>query len=27
LDNLIYSPGIGPEGWNHSVLELLEKLL
>ena len=27
LDNLIKSPGIGPLGWNQSVLELLEKLL
>lgn len=27
LDNLIYSPGKGPEGWNFTVLELLGKLL
>jgi mannosyl-3-phosphoglycerate phosphatase len=26
LDNLIRSPGKGPEGWNSSILELLEKL-
>jgi mannosyl-3-phosphoglycerate phosphatase len=26
LDNLIFSPGKGPGGWNQSVLELLEKL-
>jgi mannosyl-3-phosphoglycerate phosphatase len=26
LDNLILSSGIGPEGWNSSVLELLDKL-
>lgn len=25
LDNLIKSPGIGPVGWNYSVLQLLEK--
>jgi len=27
LENLIYSPGKGPVGWNFSVLELLENLL
>jgi len=26
LENLILSPGIGPEGWNLSILELLDKL-
>ena len=26
LENLIQSPKIGPEGWNHSLLELLDKL-
>ncbi len=26
LENLIHSPKIGPEGWNHSLLELLDKL-
>ncbi len=26
MDNLIRSPGKGPEGWNYSILELLEKI-
>lgn len=24
IDNLIYSPYIGPKGWNHSLLQILE---
>jgi len=24
LDNVIYSPGIGPEGWNQSLIDILE---
>jgi mannosyl-3-phosphoglycerate phosphatase len=24
LENVIYSPGIGPEGWNQSIIQLIE---